>query len=116
MTTLLHFKHLLNPFRYGVFSLQLISHKLMRWSAGLFLILLFLSNLFLLDSKFYLIILLFQATFYALAVIGWLVSSKPLIFRVPFFFSMVNLSALVAWVKFVMGIRQEIWDPSRRLP
>jgi cellulose synthase/poly-beta-1,6-N-acetylglucosamine synthase-like glycosyltransferase len=116
MTTLLYFKNLLNPLQYGVFTLQLISHKLMRWSAGLFLILLFLSNLFLLDSKFYLIFLLFQTAFYALAVIGWLVSSKPLIFRVPFFFSMVNLSAMVAWVKFVMGTRQEIWDPSRRLP
>jgi len=114
MTTLLHFKHLLNPFRYGVFSIQLISHKLLRWSTGLFMILLFLSNLFLLDSKMYLTFLFLQAAFYALAAIGWLGMSRPLIFRAPFFFSMVNVSALVAWAKYVMGIRQEIWEPSKR--
>ena len=114
MTTLVHFKHLLNPFRYGIFSLQLISHKLMRWSTGVFLILLFLSNLFLVGSKFYLTFLLLQVAFYALALIGWLGMSKPFIFRVPFFFSMVNLSALVAWFKYLSGHRQEIWEPSKR--
>jgi cellulose synthase/poly-beta-1,6-N-acetylglucosamine synthase-like glycosyltransferase len=114
MTTLFYFKHLLNPFRYGIFSVQLISHKLLRWSTGLFLILLCLSNLFLIDSYFYLTILLLQAAFYALAVIGWLVSSKPLIFRLPFFFSMVSLAALVAWAKYIGGFRQEIWEPSKR--
>jgi len=114
MTTLLYFKHLLNPFRYGIFSLQLISHKLLRWAAGLFLVLLLFSNLFLIDSTFYRVTLALQAAFYALAVVGWLFSAKPLIFRVPFFFSMVNLSALVAWVKYAMGFRQEIWEPTRR--
>lgn len=114
MTTLIHFKHLLNPFKYGVFSLQLISHKLMRWSTGLFLILLFLSNLFLIGSKFYLTILLLQVAFYALAFIGYLGISRPFVFKVPFFFSMVNLSALVAWFKYLSGHRQEIWEPSKR--
>jgi cellulose synthase/poly-beta-1,6-N-acetylglucosamine synthase-like glycosyltransferase len=114
MTTLLHFKHLLNPFRYGTFSLQLISHKLMRWSTGIFLIILFLSNLFLVGSKFYLIIMLMQAAFYILALIGWLGMLRPSIFRVPYFYSMVNISALVAWGKYIRGFRQEIWEPSKR--
>jgi hypothetical protein len=86
----------------------------MRWSTGVLLILLFLSSLFLVDSKYYLAILLLQVAFYALAIIGWLGMSRPLIFRVPFFFSMVNLSALVAWIKYLGGIRQEIWEPSKR--
>lgn len=114
MTTLPHFKRLLNPFTHGVFSLQLISHKLMRWSTGVFLILFFLSNLFLVDSKFYLTILLLQVAFYTLAFAGWRGMAKPFIFRAPFFFSMVNLSALVAWVKYFNGFRQEIWEPSKR--
>ena len=114
MTTLLHFKHMMNPFRYGIFSLQLISHKLMRWFTGVFLILLFLSNLFLVGSKFYLVVLLLQLAFYMLALVGWLGTTKPFIFRMPFFFSMVNLSALVAWVKWICGFRQEIWEPSKR--
>lgn len=114
MTTLLHFKHLLNPFRYGVFSLQLISHKLLRWSTGVFLILLFVSNLCLIGSKFYLTLFLLQIAFYALALIGWVGMARPFIFRVPLFFLMVNLSALVAWVKYFNGVRQEIWEPSKR--
>ena len=114
MTTLLHFNHLLNPFRYGIFSLQLFSHKILRWSAGLFLVLLFISNLFLAGSAFYGFTLAIQSAFYALAVVGWLFSTKPLIFRIPFFFSMVNLSALVAWAKYAIGVRQEIWEPTRR--
>lgn len=114
ITTLLHFKHLLNPFKYGVFSLQLISHKLMRWSTGFFLILLFLSNLFLIGSKFYLTVLLLQVAFYVLAFIGYMGVSRPFVFKVPFFFSMVNLSALVAWFKYLSGHRQEIWEPSKR--
>ena len=114
ITTLLHFKHLLNPFKYGIFSLQLISHKLTRWSTGVFLILLFLSNLFLVGSKFYLTFLLLQVAFYALAFIGWLGMSRLFVFKVPFFFSMVNLSALVAWFKYLSGFRQEIWEPSKR--
>ena len=86
----------------------------MRWSAGVFLILFFVSNLFLVTSKFYSTILIMQVAFYALALIGWLGMSKPFIFRVPFFFSMVNLSALVAWFKYLSGFRQEIWEPSKR--
>jgi len=114
ITTLLHFKHLLNPFKYGIFSLQLISHKLMRWSTGVFLIFLLLSNLFLVSSKFYFTFLLLQVAFYVLAFIGWLGMSRPFLFKVPFFFSMVNLSALVAWFKYLSGFRQEIWEPSKR--
>jgi hypothetical protein len=52
--------------------------------------------------------------FYALAFIGWLGMSTPFVFKVPFFFSMVNLSALVAWFKYLSGFRQEIWEPSKR--
>ncbi|MBM4340825.1 MAG: glycosyltransferase family 2 protein [Deltaproteobacteria bacterium] len=114
MTTLIHFKHLLNPFKFGIFSIQLISHKLIRWSIGVFLILLFFSNLFLLSSKIYATFFWLQVAFYGMAAIGWMGSSRPFIFRIPFFFSMVNLSALVAWGKYLSGHRQEIWEPSKR--
>ena len=67
MTTIFHFKHLLNPFRYGVFSIQLISHKVLRWSVGLFMVLLLLSNLFLISSKMYGLFFWLQVAFYALA-------------------------------------------------
>jgi cellulose synthase/poly-beta-1,6-N-acetylglucosamine synthase-like glycosyltransferase len=114
MTTLFYFKHLLNPFRYGIFAIQLISHKLLRWCVGVFLIFLLLSNVFLLSSGLYSLIFFLQIVFYGLAVIGWMGFSGTFMFRIPLFFSMVNLSALIAWSKYFMGVRQEIWEPSKR--
>lgn len=114
ITTLLHFKHLLNPFRYGFFSIQLISHKFIRWAAGFFMVLLLLSNLFLLSSKIYASFFCLQIVFYALAVIGWMGFSGSFLFRIPLFFSMANFSALWAWAKYFQGVRQEIWEPSKR--
>lgn len=114
ITTLFQFKSLLNPFRHGMFSIQLISHKLIRWSGGFFLVLMFVSNLFLLSSKMYTVFFLLQIAFYSLAAIGWMGFSGPIYFRIPLFFSMVNFSALWAWGKYFKGIRQEIWEPSKR--
>jgi glycosyltransferase involved in cell wall biosynthesis len=64
ITTLMNFGDMLNPFRYGVFALQLISHKVMRWLVGLFLITLFVSNMLLLGSNFYLLCFVAQLVFY----------------------------------------------------
>jgi cellulose synthase/poly-beta-1,6-N-acetylglucosamine synthase-like glycosyltransferase len=114
MTTLMFFKHLLNPFRYGLFAIQLISHKLLRWLVGVFLVSLLLSNVFLLSSKIYVIMFFLQVAFYGMAIMGVAGLSGPIFFRIPLFFSIVNLSTLVAWVKYLMGYRQEIWEPSKR--
>ncbi|MBT8350242.1 MAG: glycosyltransferase family 2 protein [Deltaproteobacteria bacterium] len=117
ITTLLHFKHLMNPLRYGLFSFELISHKILRWSSGFFLFLLFFSNLFLITYDIYLLFFILQATFYSLSVIGWIgikgLSNKLLI-KIPYFFFIVNASTLIAWIKYFKGLRQEIWEPSKR--
>ena len=114
ITTLLQFKYHLNPFRYGFFSIQLISHKLIRWSVGFFMIFLFLSNLFLLSLPMYFSFFCLQTMFYVLAGVAWIGLSSAIFFRIPFFFSMVNFAAIVAWFKYFKGVRQEIWEPSKR--
>jgi hypothetical protein len=114
MTTLFCFKRLFNPLRFGLFSVELLSHKLLRWLVGVFLILLFAINLLLADSKFYLVLLILQIVFYSLALIGWATRGRPLLLRIPLYFSIVNCSALVAFVKYMDGFRQEVWEPSRR--
>lgn len=114
LTTLLHFRHLLNPLRYGFFSVQLISHKLMRWSVCFFLALLLVSNLLLLPAKTYTILFCLQAAFYSMAALSWRGVSGWVLFRFSLFFVMVNLAALIAWFKYLRGIRQEIWEPSKR--
>lgn len=110
-------RRLLNPFRFGLFALELLSHKLVRWWVPFFLLGSLVTNAFLLDSEFYVLLFALQVLFYALAAIAS-VEGSPLhesaIGRVPLYFSLVNLAILVAWIKYFVGVRQEIWDPSKR--
>jgi len=117
ITTLMAFIHLMNPFRYGIFAIELLSHKILRWFAGIFLILLFISNPFLLHSNFFSIVFFLQLLFYFLAAIGWKDInglSDKLFVKIPLFFCLVNLSALIALFKYFKGHRKEIWEPSKR--
>jgi cellulose synthase/poly-beta-1,6-N-acetylglucosamine synthase-like glycosyltransferase len=112
---------LLNPFRYGIFSLELLSHKLLRWLTPFLLLLLFLTNIFLLHTHF-----IFRLTFLLelitvfIALIHWLFLNNKKsegIFSYAesiFYFYLVNLALLFAWVKFITGKREIIWEPSRR--
>jgi len=59
---------LLNPFQYGLFSWQLLSHKLCRWLVPFFLVLAFIANAALaFSSHFYLGLFILQLVFYAMA-------------------------------------------------
>ena len=117
MTTLMSYRHLMNPFHYGIFAIELLSHKILRWSAGIFLILLFVSNFFLLNSKFFIVTFILQLIFYFFAFVGWTGIkglSEKLLVKIPLYFCLVNASALMAWFKYFKGYRQEIWEPSKR--
>lgn len=117
MAALLYKKGLLNPFSYGIFSFELFSHKIMRWFVPFFLISLFCANLFLLGTSFYKFFFMLQVAFYLLAAL----SLSPIgsfrnmmVGKIPLYFITVNAAILCAWLKFLMGMRQEIWNPSKR--
>ena len=105
-----------NPFITGFFSVQVVSRKLLRWTAPLFIILVFIANLFLLDDLFYRLTFILQVLFYALAlfrvVAGEKVKSR--LFNFPYYFCHGNLAALVAFIKFLKGERIVVWEPLRR--
>ena len=112
---------LLNPFKYGIFSLELLSHKLLRWLTPFLLLLLFLTNIFLLHTHLiFRLIFLFELLTVLIALIHWLfLKDKKLsgIFSYVesiFYFYLVNLALFFAWVKFISGKREIIWEPSRR--
>ncbi|MEN6465274.1 MAG: glycosyltransferase family 2 protein [Syntrophaceae bacterium] len=113
ITTLMHFKKVLNPLRFGLFSFRVISHKLMRWSAGIVLVLIFASSLVLSGLPLYRAALFLQIVFYTCAALG-LLGISGAAFRIPLFFIMINVSALIAWFKYFTGVRQELWEPSKR--
>ncbi len=117
MTTLFHFRGLMNPLRSGIFAVELVSHKILRWSVGAFMILALGVNVTLVGSSPYLVVFIVQVMFYLLAIVGWKgprVMAQASVFRIPYYFCLVNCAALVAWVRFFYGVRLEIWEPSRR--
>jgi len=111
-------KRLLNPFRYGIYSLTLFSHKISRRLVPVFLVLLFVSSLFLINEHvFYQAALLLQTGFYAWAAVSFLLKNSAIgqkkIFYLPFFFCLANLAALVALYNLTMGKRVALWNPQR---
>jgi glycosyltransferase involved in cell wall biosynthesis len=108
---------ILNIFQYGFFSVEMLSHKLLRWLIPFFLLLLFASNIFLINqANFYLFFFMAQILFYALA--GWafifLSLNKFRIFRIPSFFCLANSAILFGWLGLVKGRVHTVWQPSQR--
>jgi len=108
---------LLNPLRYGLFSLELASHKLCRWSVPFALCAALAANAWLaMASHFYAALLVLQLAFYVLALLGARSRklARQVAVKVPLFFVTVNTSIFLAWVKFLRGERIVAWQPSQR--
>jgi len=107
---------MLNPLRYGLFSWQLLSHKLCRWLVPVAMLIAFVSNAFILSrSSFYLALFVLQLFFYIIAFGGIKIGNFARgILKVPAFFVLVNLSILTAWSRYLRGDRMLTWKPSER--
>ena len=114
---LFYMKELLNPFRYGIFSLELFSHKLLRMSAPLFLITAFISSVILAESSVvFRIFCILQAIFYLTAIIvavlhGNLAKNKTI--SIPFYFCISNLAVLTGIGKALLGEKRATWKTTR---
>ena len=111
------FGHLefLNPFKYGLFSYQYGCHKLLRWLVPFFMVAALVINIYLsLISLFFLVMLIGQLAFYALAFYGLFNPSLKGILKIPMFFIVVNGAIVVAWFKYLTGKRVVLWMPSVR--
>ncbi len=81
------------------------SHKLLRWTSAVFVLSAFLSSLALaLLYPHWAWLLWLQVVFYLLAVAGWKLSfARGPLFRVPYYFGMVHLAALLGLIR---GLRK----------
>lgn len=107
-------KSLLNPFFYGLFSLQLISHKLLRYTAFIPLLLAFISNLFLLEqSGIYLISMITQLSIYGVATAVWLMPNlgENKWAKLCFYFVQINWACAQACKLFMSGKKIALWKP-----
>jgi cellulose synthase/poly-beta-1,6-N-acetylglucosamine synthase-like glycosyltransferase len=106
---------LLNPVKYGFFSWQLFSHKLMRWLVPWFMISALAANLVLaLRRKIYALMLIGHVLFYIIAAAGPTLANYSSVFKIPYFFVSANRAIAVAWIKYIKGERFVTWTPSER--
>jgi cellulose synthase/poly-beta-1,6-N-acetylglucosamine synthase-like glycosyltransferase len=115
---LLYMRKLFNPFRFGFVSFQLFSHKVLRWLIPVFLLILFVSNLWLLGSSWiYDAVFAVQLAFYGAALLGFLAERASIGFKlvtIPLYFVTVNLAAVVAMYRVWKGHKAVTWETVRR--
>ena len=97
----------LNPFRFGKFSWQLLSHKVLRWLVPFFMLIAFVTNAMVFAlHDFYQITFYIQLVFYLLAIVGsYFYRRGPLnvVLHIPFYFCLVNVASARAIVEHYWG-------------
>jgi cellulose synthase/poly-beta-1,6-N-acetylglucosamine synthase-like glycosyltransferase len=108
---------LFNPLRYGLFAVEFVSHKLLRWLVGFLLVALFIVTLVLsARGGIYLLALVLQLAFYALALVGYMLRNRgdlPVLLNVPLYFCMVNYAAMRGIVEAYRGKTYTTWTTVR---
>lgn len=106
-------KHLFNPFIYKWFTLQLISHKLLRYLAFFPLFIAFVSNgLITGEGLFYKATFLLQVVFYsAAALVALNDGSKNKILGLAHYFCLINIASAMAFIKFLKQEKIVLWKP-----
>ncbi len=105
---------LLLPWRSGLFSWQLFSHKVLRYLAPVFQAGLLVGNAAMVGrGEVWGMMMVLQGLFYLAALAGHLLPGArlpgPLAF--PYYLTLLNSAAGVALVRFLRGERQTIWKP-----
>ena len=110
-------REMLNPFRSGFYAVELFSHKVLRYSVPLFLILILISSLILaFYSLFFAVAFVLQILFYLTAFIGWILEKKGFkigVFAIPLYFVLTNAASVLAFYKFLQGENYARWEPIR---
>jgi len=111
-------RDLLNPFRYGFYSLQLFSHKVLRRLVVFPLLVLLVMSPWLWNAGwFFRALVIAQMAVYLPALAGCALARtklgrcRPL--SVPYYFCLVNVAALVASLNVLCGHKIERWDSHR---
>lgn len=108
---------LLNPFRHGFYSVQLLSHKLLRRLLIFPLAAMLLASCMLWSFHAgYRVAAIVQLACYALAAASPALGHRVKVARLPFFFCMVNVAAGVALLRTLFGARVVVWDTHRESP
>ena len=118
MRGLWYMRKLFNPLRFGFVAFQLFSHKVLRWVVPVLLVVLFISNAWLVgSSRFYDVFFALQVAFYCAASLGFVAQRLHVGFRlltIPLYFVTVNMAAVVAVYRLWKGYTAVTWETVRR--
>ena len=116
--TLWYKRHLMNPFRHGLFAFMLVSHKLARWLVYPAMIPAFVGLLMLSAAwppALAFVIFVLVVALLGLVALRW-PAGRPLprLLAIPGFFVATNLAGIQAWLEVIAGGGEAIWEPTRR--
>lgn len=96
---------------------QLFSHKILRWLGPAFLAVALGASAAATaaGSVFGAVLLAAQSLFYAAAAAGWLWRRRraPLLFRVPYSFTLANVALAYGWSQYFFGGKKPAWEKLR---
>ena len=118
-------KSLLNPFRFGLYSWQYFSHKVLRWTlAPVSLFLILPVNLLIVwqqngwfEFQFYSAMFYTQLLCYLMAALGWYLENKKLHFKllfVPYYFLFINYTSIRGIFRYFKGKQSVVWEKAKR--
>lgn len=115
---------LLNPFRYGIFCFQYISHRVLRWSLTpvLLFLLLPLNTILIFTTStplLYAVVWLLQSLFYLMGSWGYYLSTKHIknkILFVPYYFLFMNINVIRGfnYLRKRKGNASGAWEKAKR--
>jgi len=107
---------MLNPLR-GFSALAFFSHKVLRWFAPFLLILIFVTNMFLLQQDFYFYFFVIQLGFYLFALIGRFltrIGRYVKLFSLSYYFVSMNIALLIGFFKYITASQKVAWERTER--
>ena len=115
---IMNYRQLLNPFRFGLLSFELFSHKVCKFLVPLFMVALLVTNLILAErGGFFLMAFIAQGIFYVAASAASFVPKGSLLspmVEAARTFVVVNAAIALAWVKYLQGETYTTWSPTKR--
>lgn len=113
--TLSDMREMLNIRRHGFYAVQLLSHKALRYLAFAFIGCAFVTAAILWNVGWiYKVAMVAQLAFALLALLGFIAERRGVRTRalsVPYYFALVNMASLQAFVKFARRERHRVWNP-----
>jgi cellulose synthase/poly-beta-1,6-N-acetylglucosamine synthase-like glycosyltransferase len=102
-----------NPLRHPWFTLQVLSHRVLRWAVPIFLLIALLANAFLLDRVAFRWLFVAQLGLYALAGVAYALEERNVRvpgLTIPLYFCVVNVAPLLALRALLRGERAITWE------